>query len=91
MIEPGCYIDGAIPREPEEVTEVLLDILDSLGGYVQTFQKDLEEGIRAREDSQYFYELDLEIEDAINDELPDGIAAGWFDGNFLVYEIEEEE
>lgn len=88
----GCYIDNAVPRELLEITEALLDILVMLGGSRDTWDVD---AIIADVDEvdvpQVLYEIDLEIEAKINEYLPDDLVAGWYDGDFLIVPIDEDE
>lgn len=84
MIEPGCIIDGAVPRTPQERCKTLLAYIDGKGQEVMVFQTEIETNY---DDEDYeWVELELDIINLLEDTLPDNYYVMLDAGDVLVVE-----
>jgi hypothetical protein len=90
-LDPGCYLDSAIPRTSEEQATVLLELVEdtiderTAANLRVLFEPDLIDALCTPEDWKPLFGG---VAQALQRHLPPGHTCGWVDGDWCVYELD---
>jgi hypothetical protein len=92
-LDPGCYLDSALPRTSEEQATVLLELVEDTidertAGNLRVLYEPFLDALTSEHSHEGWAPLFQAIERALAPHLPPCHACGWVDGDWCVYELD---